>query len=101
MRLVPTNKLFKSPLGLFLECRGIARAMPIIIDKIEVFIDFHIYAILEFDIFIGYPWDGNGADSDRVESSRTQTQNLNSKPKTAPNTGSGDNPNPKPNPVDP
>ena len=55
MRLVPTNKLFKSPLGLFLECRGIARAMPIIIDKIEVFIDFHIYAILEFDILIGYP----------------------------------------------
>ena len=29
--------------------------MPVIIDKIEVFIDFHIYAILEFDILIGYP----------------------------------------------
>jgi hypothetical protein len=29
--------------------------MPVIMDKIKVFIDFHIYAILEFDILIGYP----------------------------------------------
>jgi len=29
--------------------------VPVIIDKIEVFIDFHIYAILEFNILIGYP----------------------------------------------
>jgi hypothetical protein len=29
--------------------------MPFIIDKIKTFIDFHIYAILEFDILIGYP----------------------------------------------
>ena len=43
MPLVPTNKLFKSPLGLFFECCGIARAVPIIIDEIEVFIDFHIF----------------------------------------------------------
>ena len=55
MPLVLTNKLFKSPLGLFFECLGITRAMLVIIDKIEVFIDFHIYAILEFDILIGYP----------------------------------------------
>ena len=55
MLLVLTKKLFKSPLGLFFECCGIARAMPVIIDKIEVLIDFHIYAILEFDILIGYP----------------------------------------------
>ena len=53
MPLVSTNKLFKSPLGLFLKCCGIARAVPVIIDKIEVFIDYHIYAILEFDILIG------------------------------------------------
>ena len=31
--------------------------MPIIIDTIEVFIDFHIFAILEFDLLIGYPLD--------------------------------------------
>ena len=55
MPLVSTNKLFKSPLGLFFECCGIASAVPVIIDKIKVFIDFHIYAILEFDILIGYP----------------------------------------------
>jgi hypothetical protein len=55
MPLVPTNKLFKSPLGLFFKCCGIARAVPITIDKIEVFIDFHIYTILKFDLLIGYP----------------------------------------------
>ena len=57
MPLVPTNKLFKSPLGLFFECCGIGRAVPVIIDKIEVFIDFHIFAILEFDLLIGYHLD--------------------------------------------
>jgi hypothetical protein len=55
MQLVPTDKLFKSPLGLFFECCGIARDVPIIIDKIEVFLDFHIFAILEFDLLIGHP----------------------------------------------
>jgi hypothetical protein len=55
MPLVSTNKLFRSPLGLFFECCGIVKDMAVIIDKIKVFIDFHIYAILEFDILIGYP----------------------------------------------
>jgi hypothetical protein len=55
MPLVSTNKLFKSPLGLFFECCGITRDVSVIIDRIEVFMDFHIYAILEFDILIGYP----------------------------------------------
>jgi len=55
MPLVPTNKLFKSALGLFFKCCGIIRDVPVIMDKIKVFIDFHIYAILEFDILIGYP----------------------------------------------
>jgi hypothetical protein len=54
MSLVLTNKLFKSPLGLFFECCGIARAMPIKIDEIEVFIDFQMYAILKFDLLIGH-----------------------------------------------
>ena len=57
MPLIPTNKLFKSPSGLFFECCGIARAVPIIKDKIKVFIDFHIFAILEFDLLIGCPLD--------------------------------------------
>ena len=49
MPLVPTNKIF--------ECCGIARAVPVILNKIEVFIDFHIFAILEFDLVIGYMLD--------------------------------------------
>ena len=55
MPLVPTNKLFKSPSGLIFECCGIARAVPIVIDKTEVHLDFHIYAILEFELLIGHP----------------------------------------------
>ena len=57
MPLISTNKLFKSPLGQCFECCGITRAVLVIIDKIEVFIDFRIYAILEFDLLIGYPLD--------------------------------------------
>ena len=57
MPLVPTNKLFKSPPGLIFECCGIARAMPIIMNKIEVHLDFHIFAILEFDLLIGFPFE--------------------------------------------
>jgi hypothetical protein len=55
MLLDPTNKLFKSPLGLFFECCGIARAVAIIFNKTKVCLDFHIYAILVFDILIGHP----------------------------------------------
>ena len=46
MLLIPTNKLFKSPSGLIFECCGIARAVPIIMDKNEVQLYFHIFAIL-------------------------------------------------------
>ena len=53
--LTPTDKYFKSPSGLYFECRGIARDVPITIDKIEVHLDFHIYDILDFDLFLGYP----------------------------------------------
>ena len=55
MLLVLTNKLFRSSSGLLFECCGIARAVPIEINEIEVCLDFHIYAILEFDILIGHP----------------------------------------------
>ena len=57
MPLVPINRIFKSPLGLIFECCGIASAMLIIIDEIEVFMDFDIFAILEFDLLIGYLLD--------------------------------------------
>jgi hypothetical protein len=55
MPLVLTDRLFKSPSGLIFECRGIARAMPIEIEKIKVQLDFHIYPILDFDLLVGYP----------------------------------------------
>jgi hypothetical protein len=55
MPLVLTDRLFKSPLGLIFECRGIARAVSIKIDKIKVQLDFHIYPILNFDLLIGQP----------------------------------------------
>jgi hypothetical protein len=55
MSLVSTNKLFKSLSGLIFECCGIARAMPTEINKTEVCLDFHIFAILDFDLLIGYP----------------------------------------------
>jgi hypothetical protein len=55
MPLVLTNKLFKSPLGPFFECCGIARDVSVIIDKTVVHLDFHIYVILEFNLLIGQP----------------------------------------------
>ena len=55
--LVPTNKLFKNPFEVFFECCGIARDVPIIIDETKNDLDFHIYAILEFELLIGHPLD--------------------------------------------
>jgi hypothetical protein len=55
MPLVLTNKLFKSPLRLLFECCGIAKVVPITINRTEAYLDFHIYAILEFDLLVAYP----------------------------------------------
>ena len=55
MPLDPTDRLFRSPSGLFYECREIARAVTVKIDKIEVCLDFHVYPIVDFDLLIGYP----------------------------------------------
>ena len=55
MLLVSTNKLFKSLSGPIFECCGIASAVPVITNETEVIIDFYIFAILEFDLLIGYP----------------------------------------------
>ena len=51
--LTPTDKYFRSPYGLFFECRGIAWDVPITIDKIEVHLDFDVYDILNFDLLLG------------------------------------------------
>ena len=56
--LNPYGKLFEScPFGHILECRGVASAVPITIDKIEVNLDFHIFVVLDFDLLIGFPPD--------------------------------------------
>jgi hypothetical protein len=49
-----TNKYVRSPSGLFFECQGIARDVPITIDKIEVRLDFHVYDVIDFDLLLGY-----------------------------------------------
>ena len=53
--LTPTDRYIKSPSGLYFECRGIARDVPITIDKIEVHLYFYIYDILDFDLLLGLP----------------------------------------------
>ena len=57
MLLVSTNKLFKSSSGLIFECCGITEAVPIQINKTEVHLDFHIFAILDLDLLLGYPFE--------------------------------------------
>jgi hypothetical protein len=54
--LAPSDVLLKScPLGHVLECRGIARAMPLITDGIEAIFDFHIFDALDLDLLLGFP----------------------------------------------
>ena len=57
MPLILTNKLFKSPSGLIFECSGIVRDVPIEINKTEVHLDFQIFAILDIELVIGYPFE--------------------------------------------
>ena len=53
--LTPTDKYFKSQSMLYFESRGIARDVPITIDKLEVHLDFYIYDILDFDLLLALP----------------------------------------------
>ena len=55
MPLDQTDILFRCPSELFFECRGIARAVPVKIDKIEIRLDFNVYSIFDFDLLIGSP----------------------------------------------
>ena len=38
-----------------MSVRGVASAVPLIVDKIEVNLDFHIFNILDFDLLLGFP----------------------------------------------
>ena len=54
--LRPSDKLLKCcPFGHIIECRGVASAVLLTLDKIEVHLDFHIFDVLDFDLLIGYP----------------------------------------------
>ena len=54
--LRPSDKLLKyCPFGHTIECWGVASVVLLTLDKIEVHLDFHIYNILNFDLFLGYP----------------------------------------------
>ena len=56
--LRPSDTLLKScPSGHILKCRGVASAVPLIIDKIEINLDFHIFNILDFDLLLGFPFE--------------------------------------------
>ena len=53
--LIPSDKLLLSNRYGYFECRGIARDVLIIIDEIEVSLDFYIFPIMDFGLLIGYP----------------------------------------------
>ena len=83
------DKYLKSPSGLYFECRGIARDVPITIDKIEIHLDFYIYDILDFDLLLGLPLEkllashGSLDEKLRETGSATTTscsENLRAKP---------------------
>ena len=51
-----SDMLLKScPLGHTLKCRGVVSAVSLIVDKIEVNLDFHIFDILDFDLLLAFP----------------------------------------------
>ena len=54
--LGPPDTLLKNcPFGHILECWGIASAVPLMIVKIKVNLDFHIFDILDLDLLLGSP----------------------------------------------
>jgi hypothetical protein len=54
--LRPSEKLLKScPSGHILECRGVAYVVLLLVDKIKVNLDFHIFDVLDLDLLLGSP----------------------------------------------
>jgi hypothetical protein len=52
--LRPSHKLLKSCLsGCILECRGVACVVPLLVDKIKVNLDFHVFDVLDLDLLLG------------------------------------------------
>jgi hypothetical protein len=58
MPLTPTDRYFlSSKWNYFFRYQGISRDMLIIIEEIEVSLDFHIYDIMDLDLLLGFPLD--------------------------------------------
>jgi hypothetical protein len=54
MTLRPSNKLLKSCIsGHILECRWFACAVPLLVDKIKVILDFHVFDVLDLHLLLG------------------------------------------------
>jgi hypothetical protein len=52
--LRPSDKLLEScPPGHILECRGVACVVPLLVDKIMVNLDFHVFDVLDLDLLLG------------------------------------------------
>jgi hypothetical protein len=52
--LRPSDKLLKSCFsGHILECRGVAYVVPLLVDKIKVNLNFHIFDVLDLDLLLG------------------------------------------------
>jgi hypothetical protein len=52
--LRPSDKLIKSCLsGHILVCQGVACAVPLLVDKIKVNLDFHVFDVLSLDLLLG------------------------------------------------
>jgi hypothetical protein len=66
------DRYFRSPSGHFFECWGIARGVPITIDKIKVRSVFCIYNVLDFDLLLGYSLE-KLLDSSQVSASAIAT----------------------------
>ena len=76
--LRPSDTLLKScPSGHILKCRGVACAMPLIIDKIEVDLDFHIFDILDFDLLLGSPFEKRLTSQGSLDKKLRQTASAN------------------------
>ena len=57
MALSVHSLLKRCPLGHILECWGVISVVPLIVDKIKVKLDFHIFDILDFDLLLGSPFE--------------------------------------------
>lgn len=51
----PTDTPLRNPSGLHFECWRIVRDMPIIINEIEMHLNFYVYPNIDFGLLLGYP----------------------------------------------